>query len=65
MIYHINKAVSYAKCHFSQPGSYTRIPYLQNLENQRKLHQKSANIFLGAGKSHLAGSKRKRNIIKF
>ena len=30
---------------FSHSGSFTRIPYLHIVENQHKLHQKSANIF--------------------
>ena len=48
-IYHINEeiAIHKSKCHFSHPGSCTRITYLHILENQRKLHQKSAKTFLG------------------
>ena len=44
-IYHINEEISHSKCHFSHPGSFTRIPYFYIIENQRKLNQKSANTF--------------------
>ena len=44
-IYHINEEISHLKCHFSHPGSFTHIPLLHILENQREWHQKSANIF--------------------
>ena len=40
-----NNGRSHSKCHFSHSGSSTRIAYLHILENQRILHQKSANIF--------------------
>ena len=43
--YIINEEISHSKCHFSHPGSCTRPPYMHIFENQRKLHQKSANIF--------------------
>ena len=45
-VYHIKEEISHLKCTFSLPGSCTRIPYLHILEIQRKLHPKSANIFL-------------------
>ena len=36
--------IGHSKCHFSHPGSCTRIPFMHIQENQSKLHQKSANI---------------------
>ena len=44
--YYIIEEKSHTKCHFSHSGSCTRIPYLQILESQRKMHQKSENIFV-------------------
>ena len=37
--------MSHSKCHFSNSGNSTLIPYLHIVEIQRKLHQKSANTF--------------------
>ena len=42
---HINEEISHSKCHFFYHGICTRILCLHILANQRKLHQKSANIF--------------------
>ena len=41
-IYHINEEICHSKCRFSYSGSCTRFPHLHILENQHKLHQKSA-----------------------
>ena len=45
-INHINEEISHLKCHFSHPGSCTRIPYLHILKNSKQITSKVRKYFL-------------------